>query len=183
MNTANNITLSRIFLVPVFMFFLMTDYLPFSNYIALGLFIIAAATDGVDGYVARKYNQVTNFGKFIDPLADKLLITAALISMIQCGLITAVPVIIIIAREFMITSLRIVAIGSGKVLAAMFSGKLKMFVQIVVTAMLILKNEFTAIWVYSDIVIAYAVWLMVAVTVYSGIDYMIKNWKLIDFKN
>jgi len=189
MNTANKITLSRIFIIPIFMFFLMTDYLPYSKYIALGLFIIASATDGIDGYIARKYNQVTNFGKFIDPLADKLLISSALICMVEFGWISSVAVLLIIAREFMVTSLRIVAISAGKVMAATFSGKLKMVVQIVAISILIVGHDLSylpfaeAIASHVEVVMQCVIWLTVAVTLYSGVDYMAKNWKLIDFKS
>lgn len=181
MNTANKITFVRIFLVPVFVFFLLTDFMPFSRYIALVLFLAAAVTDGVDGYIARKYNQVTNFGKFIDPLADKLLIVSALVCMVQFGRVPAVAALVIIARDFIVTSLRIVAMGSGKVIAAAFSGKLKMVVQIVAICIVILSMELRWLDVYAPGVVDAAVWVMVAVTAYSGIDYIVKNWSVIDF--
>ena len=122
MNTANKITLIRIAMIPVFLFFFLTNIVPFSSYIALLIFIVAAATDGIDGHIARKYNQITDFGKFIDPLADKILVVSALIGMVYFRQISPVGVIIIIAREFIVTGLRIVAISSGKVIAAAFSG-------------------------------------------------------------
>ncbi len=182
MNAANRITLSRIFIVPVFMFFLLTDALPFSRYIALALFLLASATDGLDGYVARRFNQVTNFGKFIDPLADKLLVASALVCLVQFGQVSAAAALIIIAREFMVTSLRIVAVNSGKVIAAAFSGKLKMVVQIVVISVIILSAQLKALIPFQPWIVSGTVWIMVAVTVYSGIEYMVKNWSVIDFK-
>ena len=182
MNAANRITLVRILLIPIFIFFLMTDFVPFSRYIALGLFLLASATDGVDGYVARKYNQVTDFGKFIDPLADKLLISSALVCMVQFGQIHAVAALIIIAREFMVTSLRLVAISEGKVIAAAMSGKVKMVIQIVVISLVILSMELHWLNAAERLAVDIAVWIMVAVTAYSGIEYMVRNWSVINFK-
>ena len=168
MTTANIITLVRILLIPVFMAAALIGGTAWSI-VALAIFIIASATDGVDGYVARKYNQITTLGKFLDPLADKLLVTAAILIFVQNGVISAVAATIIIAREFAVTSLRIVAMGAGQVVAARFSGKLKTVVQIVVIALLftpIAKLEILGIAI-SHI----AVWIMVAVTVISGIEY------------
>lgn len=182
MNTANRITLVRIAMIPLFLFFFLTDFVPYSSYIAVALFIIAAATDSVDGHVARKYNQITDFGKFIDPLADKILVVSALVGMVQFGQISALAVIIIIAREFMVTGLRIVAISSGQVIAAAASGKLKTVIQIVVIAIVMVAQDFLGTVPYLSVVLECLIWLMVLITVYSGVEYMVKNRALIDYK-
>ena len=188
MTTASKITMVRICIIPVFVFFLMMGYyfpyvIKYSDYIAAALFIIASATDGIDGHIARKYNQVTDFGKFIDPLADKILVLAALICMVEFGWIYGVAVIIIIAREFMVTGLRIIAISSGKVIAAGMSGKLKTVIQIVVISLILLSHCIgVADLSPVSISIEIGIWAMVLITVYSGAEYMITNWSIIDFK-
>lgn len=182
MNTANRVTLIRIALIPVFLFFFLTDFIPYSNYIAVAVFLLAAVTDSVDGHIARKYNQITNFGKFIDPLADKILVMSALVGMVQFGQISALAVIIIIAREFMVTGLRIVAISSGRVIAAAPSGKLKTVVQIVVIAVVMTASSWIEAVAYLDIVLECLIWLMVLITVYSGAEYIVKNRALIDYR-
>ena len=183
MTTANIITISRIALVPVFMFAALTGGLAW-NVVALAIFVIASATDGVDGYIARKYNQVTTLGKFLDPLADKLLVTAAILLFVQTGSISAVAATIIIAREFVVTSLRIVAIDAGQVIAAQMSGKIKTVLQIVVISILlampIALEYFPAVAAYTDIVTDVSVWAMVAVTVLSGIEYFKNFGKIIN---
>ena len=123
MNTPNKLTLIRVILIPFFVLFLMTDLLPASQLWALAVFAIASFTDFLDGYLARRDQLVTNFGKLMDPLADKLLVTAALICFVEIGLAPAWVVIIIISREFLVTSIRLVAAGEGKVIAADKSGK------------------------------------------------------------
>lgn len=129
MTTANKITMVRILMIPFFIYFaLQADKT--SLIIALVLFCLASVTDFLDGYIARKYNQVTDFGKFVDPLADKLLVTAALLIFIEKGIFPAWMVFIVLAREFIITSLRNVAAAKGKVLAASWTGKVKTCVQI-----------------------------------------------------
>lgn len=178
MNTANKITLFRIVLVPVFMVFLLYD-IAFAQYISAIIFIIAAATDGVDGYVARKYDQVTTFGKFIDPLADKLLVTAALIGLVDMGKLSPWFALIIISREFIVTSLRIVAISNGKVIPAGMSGKIKTVLQVVaIVAMLIDRIYVISIGnvLLSNILMISAV----IMTVYSGVEYILGNKDLID---
>ncbi len=168
MTTANIITCIRILLIPLFMFAALSGGMVWSI-VALLIFILASATDGVDGYIARKYNQITTLGKFLDPLADKLLVTSAILIFVQNGVISAVAATIIIAREFVVTSLRIVAMGAGQVVAAKFAGKLKTVVQIVVIAILFTPIAEVNVFMFkvSDIL----VWLMVLVTVLSGIDY------------
>ncbi|MCS1351237.1 CDP-diacylglycerol--glycerol-3-phosphate 3-phosphatidyltransferase [Mechercharimyces sp. CAU 1602] len=190
MNLANRITLARIFLVPVVMFFLLVSYdfgqvyigkeaISLNEIIAAFIFILAAATDGLDGYIARKRKIVTNLGKFLDPLADKLLITAALISLVEMQRLDAWVAIVIISREFSVTGLRLVAAAEGQVIAASPLGKLKTIIQIVAIAALILNNfPFSYFAVpFSEILI----WLAVIITVISGVDYFYKNRGVIRF--
>lgn len=129
MTTANKITLARIAMIPFFVVFALLDDWRWQA-AALALFCIASFTDFLDGYIARKYNQVTDFGKFVDPLADKLLVTAALVIFVGQGLLASWMVFLILAREFIITSLRNVAAAKGQVMAAAWSGKVKTCVQI-----------------------------------------------------
>jgi len=177
MNTANKITILRILLIPVFMIVLMLQ-LKYSDIAASLIFAIAAATDGVDGYVARRYNQITDFGKFMDPLADKLLIATALICLVSMGRIAAYMAVIIIAREFIVTSLRIVAISKGVVIAAEMTGKIKTVIQILATvcSLLFYGEEFTIVnWSAGYI----AMFIATIFTIYSGVVYLKKNWNLI----
>ena len=139
MNTANKITLVRIAMIPLFMIAMLSG-LPYSSIIALVIFAIAGITDRIDGYVARKYNQVTNFGKFIDPIADKLLVTAALIILVEWGQVPSWAAVIIIAREFVVQGLRLLAVGEGVVVAAGTSGKVKTVVSIV--ALCVMLTDF-----------------------------------------
>lgn len=180
MTTANKITLVRIAMIP---FFIWAAYLGTrtGDIAALVLFLVASATDFLDGYVARKYNQITDFGKFVDPLADKLLVCAAMVVFVQQGAMNAVMVFIILAREFIITSLRVVAAGKGRILAASWSGKVKTCVQIggvaVIFLMGILSYGGTQLPVRT--VCAAAGWVMTLVTLYSGFDYMKRNWDIV----
>ncbi|WP_188205867.1 CDP-diacylglycerol--glycerol-3-phosphate 3-phosphatidyltransferase [Alkalibacillus aidingensis] len=185
MNIPNKITISRIFLIPIFILLLVVPFewgilnigeydLPFAHLLAGILFIVASLTDWVDGYYARKYNLVTNIGKFLDPLADKLLVSAALICLVELGLAPAWVVIIIISREFAVTGLRLVAAGEGIVLAASQMGKLKTMLQISSAAFLLLHHfPFSYIGFPIGTILLY---LAVVVTVISGIDYFKKNW-------
>ncbi|MGN1107093.1 MAG: CDP-diacylglycerol--glycerol-3-phosphate 3-phosphatidyltransferase, partial [Huintestinicola sp.] len=125
MNLPNKLTVARVVLVPFFIFFLLTDIVPLSPMWALVVFALASITDALDGHIARSRNLVTNFGKFLDPLADKVLVISALVCFVDMGLAGAVPVIIIIAREFMVSGLRLVTAGEGGVVAAGIWGKLK----------------------------------------------------------
>ena len=179
MTTANIITIVRILLIPLFMATALAAT-PYSVAVALAIFIIASATDGVDGYIARKYNQVTTLGKFLDPLADKLLITAAILIFVQNGLMGAVSAMIILTREFAVTSLRIVAMGEGIVIAANMWGKVKTVVQIVVSCFLLTPLAKIVLWGISlgDV----AVLIMVIVTVVSGIAYFKGFGKLLNAK-
>ncbi|TFB23144.1 CDP-diacylglycerol--glycerol-3-phosphate 3-phosphatidyltransferase [Filobacillus milosensis] len=185
MNIPNKITILRIFLIPVFIILLVVPFnwgnfsmgeydLPVSHLIAAILFFIASFTDWVDGYYARKYNLVTNLGKFLDPLADKLLVSAALICLVDLGLASAWLVIIIISREFAVTGLRLVAAGEGIVLAASQMGKLKTTLQIGAAGFLLLHHFPLS---YFNIPLG-TIFLYAAaiVTVISGVDYFKKNW-------
>ncbi len=176
---ASIVTLARIALIPVFMWALLnSDSHDSYRYTALAIFIVASFTDWVDGFLARKYNEVTTFGKFIDPLADKLLITAAMLIFVQQGSLASWAAMIIIAREFIITSLRLVAVAQGKVLAAGFSGKVKTVVQIICSiAFIAFRNNPTLFCVgsYEVTTDRAAGFVMVAVTVWSGIDYLVRH--------
>jgi CDP-diacylglycerol--glycerol-3-phosphate 3-phosphatidyltransferase len=192
MNLANRITLARIILVPIIMVFLLVnidikplefgdDYsITYNQIIAAIIFIIAASTDGLDGYIARKNKIVTNLGKLLDPLADKLLVAAVLISLVQMDKLAAWMAIVIISREFAVTGLRQIALLDGSVMAASTWGKWKTAVQITMIISLLLNNfPFSFIDFPFDEIIS---WLAVLITVYSGFDYFLKNKKLITVK-
>ena len=219
MTTANKITLTRICMIPFFLYFASQPMLsgdfehaivnfPTNTVIALVLFCVASFTDFLDGYVARKYNQVTDFGKFVDPLADKLLVTSALVLFAEQGALAGWMVCVIIARELIITSLRVVAANKGRVLAAMWTGKVKTCVQI---------GGIIAIYLYYIFIgavgsgavdsmaaafadgnfsssstlmfvrgtagyptfVYFVGWVVTLVTIYSGYDYLRKNWDII----
>ncbi len=145
----------------------------YSEIIATFIFVIAASTDGLDGYIARKRKLVTNLGKFLDPLADKLLVTAALISLVEMQRLGAWIAIIIISREFAITGLRLVAAAEGVVIAASKLGKLKTITQIIAIVLLMINN-FPFSYIHIPIA-QWMMWLAVIITIYSGFDYFIKN--------
>jgi len=176
MNTANKLTFLRIFMIPIFMFALLSNKVTI-NKISLVIFIIAALTDTLDGYIARKYNQITNLGKFLDPLADKLLVISALICFVYLSILSPWIVIIIIGRELMITGFRTIAAKEGVVLAANIYGKVKTVVQMITITY--------TIFIYAQIlsynsVIYYVLWgLTAAITVYSGYRYLWDNKKII----
>lgn len=192
MNIPNKITLARILLIPIFIILMSVPFnwgsldigeaeLSIAHLLGALLFIIAAATDWVDGFYARKYNLITNLGKFLDPLADKLLVSAALILLVELGLAPAWVVILIISREFAVTGLRLVAAGDGLVLAASKLGKIKTVTQIVATAALLLHN-----YPFSFIGFPFAtIMLYIALffTVLSGYDYFVKNWHVMKEAN
>ncbi|SEB02150.1 CDP-diacylglycerol--glycerol-3-phosphate 3-phosphatidyltransferase [Thalassobacillus cyri] len=185
MNIPNRITISRILLIPIFIVLMSVPFnwgdiamgereLPVSHLAAAILFIIASTTDWIDGYYARKHNLVTNLGKFLDPLADKLLVSAALILLVEQGLAPGWIVITIISREFAVTGLRLVAAGEGIVLAASNMGKWKTTLQIVAISALLLHNwPFAYIGFPFGIITLYAAMI---ITVISGYDYFAKNW-------
>lgn len=188
MNLANKLTLGRIFLVPVFLVFIAVKDIPYGSFIATFIFILASLTDKLDGYIARSRNQITNFGKFMDPLADKLLVTAALISLVELQIVPAWAAVVIIAREFAVSGLRSIAAAQGRVIAASWWGKIKTVIQIIAIILLLLKVNihdakllkiFTIDNHYLKEFFKYAptAMLMVAVivTLLSGYDYFKKN--------
>ncbi|MCI7244575.1 MAG: CDP-diacylglycerol--glycerol-3-phosphate 3-phosphatidyltransferase [Lachnobacterium sp.] len=172
MNLPNKLTLFRVILIPFFVFFLLAPYFEgYGNYIAVAIFIVASITDFLDGKIARKYNLVTNFGKFMDPLADKLLVCSALICLIQLESIPAWVVIIIIAREFIISGFRLIASDNGVVIAASYWGKIKTAFQMLTVIVLIL-NIPNKVFIILGTVLIY---VSLALTVISLIDYIAKN--------
>lgn len=190
MNLANKITITRIFLVPIIMFFLLIQVkfpeihikdfsITYNQIIAALIFIIAASTDSLDGYIARKNKLVTNLGKLLDPLADKLLVTAVLVSLVEMDKLYAWIAVVIISREFAVTGLRQIALLEGKVIAASGWGKLKTAAQITAIIALLINNfPFAFINFPFDLI---ASWVAAIITVYSGIDYFIKNKHVLDF--
>ena len=172
MNTANKLTMLRVVLIPVFLVVLDWNF-PFHMLFALAIFIVASITDFVDGYVARHYNQVTDFGKFMDPLADKVLVMAALLWFVAAGRFPAWALLIVIVREFGITALRLIAVERGRVIAAAWSGKVKTASTMVCICLMLLVSFPLVDWI-SMVVI-------VASTVYSGVEYFVKNKDVMDW--
>lgn len=178
MNLPNKLTLLRIILVPFFVLFLLVNTIPYHYLWALIVFAVASITDCLDGYIARKYHLVTNFGKFLDPLADKVLVLAAMIAFIELGLSSSVVVIIVIAREFLVTSLRLVAAGEGTVIAASIYGKIKTISQMFsIVAILLLETigQFVELSVNISLISNILMWITAVLTVISGVDYLWKN--------
>ena len=170
MNLPNKLTIIRILMVPVFVLFLLTELGGrFNNLITLVLFVTASLTDLLDGYLARKDNLVTNFGKFMDPLADKLLVCSALICFVATKQLPAWMVIVIIAREFIISGFRLIASDEGVVIAASYWGKVKTTVQIIMIIALIIEFPYALI----------IAWIAVILTVVSLVDYIVKNIQVI----
>lgn len=169
MNLPNKLTLFRVVLIPVFIIVLMSGLIsePMNRYIAVVIFCIASFTDYLDGHIARKYNLVTNFGKFMDPLADKLLVSAALICMIEIGMLPAWIVIIVISREFIITGFRLIAAEGGLVIAASWWGKIKTATQMIMIILVMLG--------INDMLGKVLIILATLFTVISGVDYIVKN--------
>ena len=188
LNLPNKITVSRVFLIPIFIIFMVVDFgwgsfaiggtiLSVEHLIGALLFIIAAATDWFDGHLARKHNLVTNMGKFLDPLADKLLVSAALIILVELGSAASWIVIIIISREFAVTGLRLILAGGGEVVAANQLGKIKTATQLVAISFLLLNNIFfEAInFPFGSIMLYIALFF----TIWSGVDYFYKNRRVL----
>lgn len=176
MNTANKLTLLRVILVPLFMIFLLLDS-TWAQVTALVIFVIASLTDMLDGKIARKYNQITNFGKFMDPLADKMLTTAAFLIFMEKGIIGSWALMIILAREFMVSGVRLLAAGEGNVIAASFWGKFKtvsQMVAIIATILLMLSTKFVPEQT-AMAVSAILIWISIIFTVISGVEYVVKN--------
>lgn len=169
MNLANKITLFRVLLVPVFMIVLYSN----NTYLAASIFIIASLTDTLDGYIARSRNMITNFGKFVDPLADKVLVSAALISLVELGRIPGWVVVLIIAREFTITGFRTIAASEGITIAASPLGKIKTITQLLAIISLLFNN-----YPFSLINLPFAnimLYISLFFTIISGVDYIYKN--------
>lgn len=188
MNLPNKLTLLRVFMVPVFLVFALVDTIPYNEFIAVGIFALASITDALDGYIARKNNLVTNFGKFLDPLADKVLVMAALLCLIQMGFIGSVPVIIILAREFMVSGLRLVTANEGVVVPAGIWGKLKTaFTMIAIIAIFIIAGisenvglPSENLFVLNYLIPTILIWIATILTVISGVQYLFAYRKYID---
>jgi len=164
MNTANKLTLFRVAMIPVF---LLVLYFNGPRIVALVIFMLACVTDFVDGYVARHFNQITNFGKLMDPLADKLLVVAAMLWFVEQGRFAAWAVLIIVAREFAVTGLRLVAVEAGRVIAAGWSGKVKTATTMIgICLMLVIESP-----IVDQVVLA----VVVVATLYSGVEYFLCN--------
>lgn len=177
MTTASKITLVRVVLIPVFMVFLiLSAENPALRWVALGVFALASLSDFIDGQIARRCNQVTDFGKFLDPLADKLLVTSCLIIFVGQGRMLDWIVFIVVAREFAISGLRMVAANNGKVIAAGWSGKIKTASTMVgLLLMMALPGKPTLDLVVSIVILV--------TTIYSGVEYFVKNWHILLPKN
>ena len=172
MNLPNKLTIMRVILIPFFVFFLLSPYFPaYGNYIAVAIFIVASLTDMLDGKIARKYNLVTNFGKFMDPLADKLLVCSAMICLIELDRLAAWIVIVIIAREFIISGYRLVASDNGVVIAASYWGKFKTTFQMLMVIVLILDIQMPFFQILGTVL----TYVALILTVVSLIDYIVKN--------
>ena len=166
MNTAHKLTILRGFMIPVFLMVLYLD-VPNANYWALAIFVIASLTDTLDGYIARHYNQTTDFGKFMDPLADKCLVTAAMLWFVEIGQMPAWALLVVIIREFGVSGLRMVAADKGRVIAAGWSGKVKTASTMVCIVLMFLP-------IPAELNLA-CVAVIVLTTIYSGVEYFVKN--------
>ncbi len=171
MNLPNKLTILRVILIPFFVFFYYASFIPGNNWIALGIYIVACLTDMADGKIARKYNLVTTFGKFMDPLADKILVTTALILFVGSGKMNAVALIIIVSRDLIVNGLRMIAGEKGIVLAAGWSGKVKTTVQMIMAIALLIDFGFGWWGILEQVLI----WLSVLLTIVSLVDYLYQN--------
>lgn len=173
MNLPNKLTMLRVIMIPFFVVFMLMDGMASARYIALALFVVASFTDFLDGNIARKHNLVTNFGKFMDPLADKLLVCSALICLIETGQLPAWYVIIIIAREFIISGFRLIASDNGIVIAASYWGKFKTVSQMIMIILMIVNIPALSI------VTTLFYWIALILTVVSLVDYIKKNFQVL----
>ena len=167
MNTANKLTMLRVLMIPAFLLVLYLGNPAWSNYVALVIFVAASLTDTLDGYIARHYNQTTDFGKFMDPLADKCLVTAAMLWFVEIGQMPGWALLVVIIREFAVSGLRMVAADKGRVIAAGWSGKVKTASTMVCIVLMLLPiaREINTICVA----------VIVLTTIYSGVEYFMKN--------
>lgn len=177
MTTASKVTMIRIALIPFFMAAALLDF-RHSGIVALVLFLLASATDGIDGYIARKYNQTTDFGKFIDPLADKLLVTSAMLIFVQWGTMPAWVLMVVLTREFAVSGLRMIAASKGDVIAAAGCGKIKTVVTIVCISVMLVIVDFGHV-PRMELVNQVAIALILLTTLYSGIEYFAKNHRVL----
>ena len=176
MNTANKLTLLRVVMIPLFLLVLYLD-VPGANYWALAIFVIASLTDTLDGYIARHYNQTTDFGKFMDPLADKCLVTAAMLWFVEIGQMPGWALLVVIIREFGVSGLRMVAADKGRVIAAGWSGKVKTASTMAAIVIMLLMNE---PWMPVPNVLNFlCVAVIVVATLYSGVEYFVLNRDII----
>ena len=166
MNTANKLTLLRVVMIPAFLLVLYLD-VPGASYWALAIFVAASLTDTLDGYIARHYNQVTDFGKFMDPLADKCLVVAAMLWFVEIGQMPAWALLIVLVREFAVSGLRMIASDKGRVIAAGWSGKVKTAATMVCVVLMFLPIP--------PVVNTLCVWVITLTTLYSGVEYFVKN--------
>lgn len=188
MNLPNKLTVLRVILIPFFVFFLLAGFVPFNNYIALAIFIIASLTDLLDGKIARKRNLVTNFGKFMDPIADKLLVVSALLCLLvvdggkrMCDsqILGLLAVLVIVAREFVINGFRLIASDNGIVIAASYWGKFKTATTMVAICLMIVVNDLSDILPFISDLTLVLFWIAVTLTIVSLVDYVIKNKAII----
>ncbi len=179
MNLPNKLTLLRVILVPFFLLFLLVDQIPLHGLWALVIFAAASITDALDGHIARSRGLITDFGKFLDPVADKVLVFAALIAFVELGLASSVAVVIMMAREFLVSSMRMVAASKGRVIAAGKSGKVKTavtMVSIVVILLLMALGDLVPGMTVSLAAISNVlIWICGVITVYSGVEYLVQN--------
>ncbi len=196
MNTPNKLTLLRVCMIPLFMIAFLAIPAPWGAFVGAAVYGLASATDAIDGHLARKNNQITDFGKFLDPLADKMLVITALVLLQHMDLIHPIITVIIIARELMVTSIRLVAASSGKVIAAGLLGKAKTVTQMVATLLLMVEPALLGNWEYNlhipflggaspatTALLGSALMLVATVlTVLSGAEYLIKNWHYLDYR-
>ncbi|ADK14395.1 MULTISPECIES: CDP-diacylglycerol--glycerol-3-phosphate 3-phosphatidyltransferase [Clostridium] len=191
MNLANKLTMLRMILIPFFLIFITVKGMPYGKLIAIAIFILASITDKLDGYIARSRNQITNFGKFMDPLADKLLVTTALICLVEYHIIPSWVAVIIVAREFAVTGLRTIAAAEGMVIAASPWGKAKTATQIIAIILALLNLTYNHVSLsllrgflnrphkVLNLVTDVAMGIAIIMTLISGIDYFLKNKEVI----
>ncbi len=192
MNTPNKLTILRVLMIPLFIAAMLLLPFPWSALVGAAIYGLASATDAIDGHLARKNNQVTDFGKFLDPLADKMLVITALVLLQHFGMIPPLFTVIIIARELMVTSIRLIAASSaGKVIAAGWMGKSKTVTQMVATLLLMVEpviyhwvapTSRLLMWFNFAPLGTLFLWAAVILTIVSGVQYLIQNWEFVDYK-